>query len=197
MGFKVTTLYNVPSGAINYYIYVVEHSASHIFETWIDRHFDELGEDLGEHAAIVRGYKNSRMVWEIMEIVDTHGRPKDRAQKFARLFMSSTCLVVSEGPISHGQSRVVVIPVAIDNGRANEHDEEFISRLMGEVVGHIRSGNFDGLVDKLGISACQLDVGGRNWVVSTLDNLNAVTHLRPNIFGIGVNINELITRCLK
>ena len=56
MGFKVTTLHNIPVGDLEYYMYVLEPSYSHEYKTWFDSNFDAVGKSLGRNAAIVRGY---------------------------------------------------------------------------------------------------------------------------------------------
>lgn len=195
MGFKVTTLHSVPVVNFEYYIYVLEPSYSHEYKTWFDGNFEAVGKDLGRNAAIVRGY-DDRLTQELWQLVARYTADPEQAQALERSLMSLVTLILSKGDILTTEEPIYAIPIAILDSDPAARDQ-FMNILMGRILEAIHEDSVDELVQRLGYHTIPLRHSRSGLLFATLRHVNNALELKPNLAGIGVNINGILDRFLR
>ncbi len=190
MGFKVTTMHNVPVGILEYFIYVLEHSASHKYTDWFDANFEDVGKQLGNRSAIVQGY-DANLTNEIFEFLCRNAENQSEAIAIEEALMGTVSLLISRGNLYQTEYPIVVIPLAKKADERAE-SEELMSEIMSDVLKHIHDDCIDELAKKLGGEEFKLKDARGGLFFSTLRYLNKVIQLKPNIVGLGADINAVL-----
>ncbi|MDQ0080992.1 hypothetical protein J2W35_001329 [Variovorax boronicumulans] len=189
MGFHVSTLHNLPVGSIQYFIHVVDMSGGE-HGRWINENLHALAASLGRDAGLVTGPRN--LSYELHQFLS-----RNLSSGFGAvegLLHSATCLLISEGHLAHTQKPVHLIPIATP--QVSESAHELIATLIGMIANALRTGQLQDLVISLGAHEFQLSSAGGGFVVCTLRRLNKVLELKPNVAGLGLNLNGTIEALL-
>jgi hypothetical protein len=191
MSMHVSQLRAVPVGLYNYYVYVVDASDASGDTTLIDNFFDRFAQQSEVSAVIVRGPEN--LSFELYKFLQKHA-----GENFSRiedLFHNVTCLVVSEGALQTTRQPVYVLPLILKGG-SREWLSEFLDSLLGGLIDAMRRGQVESLVRSFGSVQLPLAEISGGMFVSTLRWINSALELKLNIAGIGVNLNEKISRLI-
>ena len=190
MGFHVSTLHNLPVGDIKYFVHVVDMSSSGVHSVWITEDLHTLAASLGRDAGLVTGPGGfSEELYQFLS--------RNLSSDFGAvesLLHSATCLLISEGHLVHTQNTVYLIPVATQE--ENESVRNLIATLISEIAGALRENKLQEVVSALGAQELQLRSVGGGFLVCNLRRLNEVLELKPNVSGIGVNLNAAIKKWL-
>lgn len=180
MGFHVSTLHNLPVGSIRHFVHVLDISGG----------LHTLARVLGRDAGLVVGPQN--LTDELYQFLNRNVSSGFGA--IETLLHNATCLVISEGHLAHTRSVVYVLPLSLPESSGEAH--EMINTLL-RLLGHaLQTGRLEAFVGDLGAVQVGLpDVGG-GVLVCTLRHLNDVLELKPNVAGLGLNLNALIEKVL-
>ena len=185
MGFHVSTLHNLPVGGIQYFIHVLDMSGGEHAQ-WINENLHRLAATLGRDSGLVSGPADlSEELYQFL----MRNLP-DHFGTIEGLLHSSTCLLISEGHLAHTQKPVFLMPIAMP--AASDEARELISALIAMIAAAIRSNTLQDLVQTLGAHKFELATVGGGFFVCNLRRLNKVLELKPNISGLGVNLNGAI-----
>jgi hypothetical protein len=190
MGMYVSELRSIPIGTYQYYAYIVDSSrgASHSEE--IAKFFQRFAAESGIDAVIVSGPRDlSRELYQFLE--------KNAGENFGaieHLFHEFTCLIVSRDSLQTTTKTVHVIPLLEQNPGSSRG--EYLDQLLTALLNAMRTGDVAEFCRSLGAQELALsDIRG-GMVVATLRHLNQALELKPNVAGIGLNINAIIERIL-
>lgn len=195
MGFKVTTMHNVPAVGMEYYVYVLEPSWSHCYKDWFDSNFDSIGKELGADAALVQGW-DEQLTHELVNFVAEWSANSEEGNVLERTAFSMVSLIVSQGDIYQTNEPIIWIPIA-DPDKSSEDGEKFLSAMMETVVGAIKDGDIQKFAIDTGAVEIPLRGVRQGLLFNTLRYLNNVLQLQPNIAGIGANLNAAIEPLLE
>lgn len=189
MGFHVTTLHNLPVGSIDHFVHVFDLSKG-MHAKWINANLSKLAAEFGRNAGLVTGPGDLSQ-----ELYNFLARSlKSDFPAVEKLLCSTTCLLISEGHLAHTKRPIYLIPIAtpIESPDA----QELISALIDSVATSLREDRLQELVSDLGASKLELKEAGGGFVVCTLRYVNKVVDLKPNVAGLGVNLNAMIESLL-
>lgn len=189
MGFHVSTLHNLPAGSIQYFVHVLDMSGG-VHDRWIKENLHTLAASFGREGGLVTGPRDlSQELYGFLS--------KNLSSDFGAvegLLHSVTCLVISEGHLALTQQPVYLIPIATPD--ESESAYEFISTLINMIADALREGRIEELVSSLGAQRFELKNVGGGFLVCNLRRLNNILELKPNIAGLGVNLNAIIEEFL-
>ena len=186
MGFYVSSLGNLPSGSIEYFVYVVDASTADLHSDWIHDNLAKFGATFGPAAGLVTGPDD--LSKEVFQFLSAHLLEQDFCS-VEGLLHSATCLLISEGSLLKTQNAVYLIPVA--QGIEKEAVKDRISALISEIAKALTDNRLQKVMSSSDARELQLkNSRGRLWV----SELNESLELKPNIFGIGINLNKLIKK---
>jgi hypothetical protein len=189
MGFHVSTLHNLPVGGIHHFVHVLDISGG-VHARWINENLQTLAASFGRDAGLVTGPPDlSEELYRFLS--------RNLASDFGSvegLLHSATCLVISEGHLAYTHSPIYLIPVATPDESESAH--ELISALLHMVADALQANNLQKLVSSLGASKLELTEAGGGFFVCNLRRLNKVVDLKPNVAGLGVNLNAAIEALL-
>jgi len=188
MGFHVSTLHNLPINGIEHFVHVLDMSGgSHA--KWIGENLQPLAASFGKNAGLVTGPTDfSQELYKFLS--------RNLASEFAaveELLHSATWLVISEGHLARTTKPVYLIPVATPD--ASESANELISTLIRMIATAIQTDQLQALINSLGASKLDLKATG-GFFICNLRRLNAVLELKPNVAGLGLNLNAVIEALL-
>lgn len=189
MGFHVSTLHNLPVGGIEYFVHVVDISGG-AHAKWIGENLHALAASFGKNAGLVTGPRDlSEELYRFLS--------RNLAKEFGvveGILHSATCLVISEGHLAHTKHPVYLVPLATPEESESAH--ELIQTLLGMIAGALRTGQLGEVVRSLGAHELQLTAAGGGFLIVNLRRLNSVLELKPNVAGLGLNLNVLIESML-
>lgn len=189
MGFHVSSLHNLPVGSIQYFVHVLDMSGG-AHERWVSENLHTLAASLGRDGGLVTGPRNlSEELYQFLSDNLSSGFGEVES-----LLHSVTCLVVSEGHLAHTQKPVYLIPVATSEECDGAH--ELITTLITMIAKALRSNQLQELVGSLGAHRLELTATGGGFFVCNLRRLNKVLELKPNVAGVGLNLNAVIEALL-
>ncbi len=189
MGFHVSTLHNLPVGGIRYFVHVLDMSRG-AHSRWITENLHTLAASLGRDAGLVTGPADlTRELYQFL----SHNLACDLGA-VERVLHSVTCLVISEGHLAQTQKPVYLIPIAIPEESALVH--ELITALIKMIANALRTNQLQELVTSLGAHKFEPTAVGGGFFVCNLRRLNKVLELKPNVAGLGVNLNAAIEALL-
>lgn len=191
MGMYVSQLRSVPVGRYEYYAYLVDASAAGVHSKEIDRIFDGFAKQSEVDAVIVRGPQD--LSYELFQFLQSHA-PKDFG-RLEQLFHEITCLVISAGALQTTRKPVHVLPL-LQRNEIGTDQSQFVDSLLGALLRAMSKGRLSDFVQSLGAEHLVLtEIKDGMWVV-TLRKLNEALELKPNIAGVGLNLNAIIQRFL-
>jgi hypothetical protein len=189
MGFHVSTLHNLPSGNIKHFVHVLDISRG-AHGRWIAENLFSLAKDFGPNAGLVTGTADlSNELYKFLanNVTENFGAVED-------LLHSATCLVISEGHLASTNNPVYLLPLSPPE--ESPAAQEMIQALLSMLASAIKDGRVDDLLKSLGACQLSLSSAGGGLIVCTLREANRVLELKPNIAGLGLNLNALIERIL-
>jgi hypothetical protein len=125
----------------------------------------------------------------------------EAAQAIWRLLERATCLLVAHKDIRSTGAPLLLIPLesatSPEAGADSKEDAEgFVHALMQSVVEKVRDGTIMKHAEALGAARFELKSVRNGVVISTLRYVNKVLELKPNLAGIGLNLNVMIEKAL-
>lgn len=189
MGFHVSTLHNLPVGRIRYFVHVIDISSG-LHSHWIDENLSFLADSLGPDAGLVTGPANvSSEIYEFL----SHNLAS-RFCEIESLLHSTTCLLVSEGHLTTTESKIYLIPISTND--ESEDAKEFVQTILNSLAEALKRNELQQFLSKLGAQELELQNHRENFFVCTLRCLNEIVVLKPNIAGLGLDLNAAIERLL-
>jgi len=189
MGFHVSTLHNLPIGGIHHFVHVLDMSGG-AHARWINENLHRLAASFGRDAGLVTGPRDlSEELYQFL----SRNLPSDFGAVEGVLH-SATCLIVSEGHLAHTQRPVYLIPVATPDESESAH--ELITTLINMIASALRENKLQEVVGSLGAHKFDLTAVGSGFFVCNLRRLNKVLELKPNVAGLGINLNAAIEALL-
>jgi hypothetical protein len=191
MGMYVSQLRSVPVGVYEYYAYLVDASANQVHSSAVDRFFEVFAKQSDIDAVIVRGPED--LSWQLFQFLQMHA-PKDFA-RLERLFHEATCLLISEGALQITNKPIHVLPLMLSSAEGSDRSE-LADALLSSLLKALKEHRLSEFVQSLGVEQIALsEVDGR-MLVATLRRLNEWMELKPNIAGMGLNLNAVIQSTL-
>jgi len=191
MGMYVSQLRSVPIGRYDYYAYLVDASTQAAHSKEVDRFFDGFAKQSEVEAVIVRGPQD--LSYELFRFLQVHA-PTDFGRLEA-LFHEVTCLVISEGALQTTSKPVHVLPLLPrDEGTLGQ--SQLLDALLGSLLRAMRNHQLTEFVHSLGAERVALSEIKDGMLVATLRRLNEALELKPNVAGVGLNLNAIIQRFL-
>jgi hypothetical protein len=191
MGMYVSQLRSVPVGRYDYYAYLVDASAAAVHSKDVDRFFDGFAKQSEVDAVIVRGPQD--LSYELFQFLQIQA-PNDFGRLEA-LFHEVTCLVISEGALQTTNKPVHVLPLRQRDVVAFEQPQ-FVDSLLAALLVAMRKDRLSEFVQSLGAERLTLNEIQDGMLVATLRRLNEALELKPNVAGVGLNLNAVIQRFL-
>lgn len=188
MGFYVSTLRNVPADRFNHYIYVVDCSGNSSHSSWINENLDLIGQAIGSGAGIISGPDD--LSWEVYGFLCNE--LEEGFSEIEQLLHTSTCLLITDNILSENQRDAFLIPLS--SGSAEDNGlHEYMNQVIEGIVDSMSSGKF---IDYLNTNAAaKFRIKQKGELL--IDSANSIIELKPNIAGIGININALIEKIFK
>lgn len=191
MGMYVSRLRSVPVGLYEYYTYLVDTSAAQAHTGAIDHFFDAFAKQSGVDAVIVRGPED--LSWELFKFLQVHA-PADLG-RLESMFHEATCLVVSEGALQTTEKPIYVLPLMLPHAQEPEQSE-LVDALLASLLNALKAHQLGEFVVSLGAERIQLANINGGMFVATLRHANEMLELKPNIAGMGLNLNAVIQKAL-
>lgn len=202
MGMHVSQLRSVPVGAFEWYVYVVDASRGGQHTDLMNRAFSMFAQESGPDAVIVTGPRD--LSAELYRFLTEHA-----GEHFARLeflLRSATCLVVSRGALQTTRGQIYVLPLASETAAdeaASPTDSDvddrsgFAFSVLRSLIAAMADDRVEAFMLELHSVAIPLSQIRDGLLITTLRNANRVLELKPNIWGVGLNLNGLIERVLS
>ena len=191
MGMYVSQLRSVPVGVYEYYVYLVDSSRNAIHSEEIGRAFQHFAVESGTDAVIVRGPPD--LSYELFQFLQTHANSD--FSRLETLFHEATCLLISEGSLQTTKTQVFVIPLVECEAPA-PGQRPLIDQLLASLLRAMRSHALAEFCSSLGAREMKLTEISGGLIVATLRKMNEALELKPNIAGLGVNLNAILQRIL-
>ncbi|WP_305633042.1 hypothetical protein [Methyloversatilis sp.] len=191
MGMYVSRLRSVPVGMYEYYTYLIDASAAEAHSGVVDSFFDSFARRSGVNALIVRGPKD--LSRELYTFLKTH--VSENFVRLASMFHEATCLVISEGALQATTKPIYVLPLLLRGADEPEHSE-LADALLTSLLSALKSNQLGSFVSSLGAEKVELSNMKGGMLVATLRHANDVLELKPNIAGMGLNLNAAIQKAL-
>ncbi len=189
MGFHVSTLHNLPTGNIKHFVHVLDLTGG-VHARWIAENLHTLAASFGPTAGLVTGTQN--LTDELYQFLMKH--VADDFGAVESVLHSTTCLVISEGHLSNTNKPVYLLPLSPPE--ATEAAHEMISALLSTLAASIKEGRLAEFVSDLGAVRLGLTKAGGGVVVCTLREMNRMLELKPNVAGLGLNLNAIVEKLL-
>jgi hypothetical protein len=177
MGYILNELANLPVDEnVHFYIFVVNGQFKEPLYDMIQSNFASLAKSIGSNAVIATGTNPEEFTNQVAEKYGGKGRDLD---SFAKVLPA---LVITDAHPSQltEQSVRLIVPLGDAEKRFGDWSQFF--RLLTTFV----RGESKEFIEKFGAEDQDAtDVG------------NKILHLKPNLFGIGINLNELVDRMNK
>jgi len=117
-------------------------------------------------------------------------------ERLEAVFHEVTCLIISEGPLQTTSKPIHVLPLLPRIGEDAAY-EELLDALLGSLLGAMHNHKLTEFVRSLGAQKLVLSEIKDGMFVATLRRLNEALELKPNIVGLGVNLNAIMQRLLE
>lgn len=189
MGFHVSTLHSLPIGSIKHFVHVLDMTHGP-HGRWIAKNLQLLASDFGPSAGLVTGNKN--LTQELCQFLQKN--VTDDFGAVERILYSATCLVISYGHLSTTNKPVYLLPLALP--QETEAAEELIGALLRMLSASIKEDRIGEFVSSLGAIELGLTRPSISFIVCTLREVNKMLELKPNVAGMGVNLNAIIEKLL-
>jgi len=183
----VSQLRSVPVGLYDYYVYFVDASTDSAHSPVIANAMQQFAEKSGTEAVMVHGPHDLSM--ELFQFLREHA-PADFG-RLEHLFHETTSLVISEGALQTTTSQVFVLPLLPASAITSTHEELF-SELVEKLLDAMLERRVAEFCMSLGAEPMELTDLRGGLIVSTLRRLNETLELKPNVAGMGLNLNHVI-----
>jgi len=150
-----------------------------------------LAMDAGTDAAIVSG--PASLSAELTEFLQRHA-PEHFVQ-LEILLGQVSCLLISRGALQTTTQEIFVVPLALGHTDV-ESQKALIEGLLSPLVQAMREDTVADFCRSLGAQELPLSDLKGGIVVAIFRNLNKVLELKPNVIGLGVNLNAVLERFL-
>lgn len=196
MGYNVGSLTRVPLEVYDHCIFVVGDPGINRRAQWIQNNFARLAQSLPRKTALVAG-TNQQVSQEVLRLICEAAEDDDGKGEGWRHFMflaDHTSLIISKGDIRKTNSPLILVPLGEMGGDGDS--DEFMGAVFKAVCESIRDGRVDELIEALGAVDVPLRPFKPGMKVATLRRWNEVLELKPNLAGIGFNLNATIEHYL-
>lgn len=195
MGYSVGSLTRVPLEIYDHCIFVVGDHKMNKRARWLQANFARLAGSLPRKTALVAG-TNHEVSEEVRNLICGAAEDEDGAGWKHFLFLSEhTSLVISRGVIRKTNSPLMLVPLG---GMAGDEDsDEFMGAVFSAVCDAIRDSRVNELVEELGAVQVPLRPFKPGMKVATLKRVNQLLELKPNLAGVGFNLNAAIDDYLR
>ncbi|WP_202857166.1 hypothetical protein [Fulvivirga marina] len=190
----VSTLLNVPSKGFNYYAYVADPKDQ--FGKWLNENFHAIAEQIGSNNLIVRGGSSGSYDQELYEFLSQHCE-SNLFGILEGLFHESVSLIVSEGALHSTSGQVYVIPITREFDVKDSPQNQLATELFKLVISAISNNELEQRLEQLGAEQFELKEKKKNLILSTLKFVNKYLELKPNLAGVGINLNQVIEDTIK
>jgi hypothetical protein len=171
MGYMLSSIGSLQvDDKVSLYIFVVNGSwRGEPYDT-IDRNFESIAERIGERAIIAKGFDKAAWTSQIAK--------RYFGENSRRLFEALPALLLTDSHPDNlrTDSLRLIVPLREVKGRFVDWDEFF--RFLSEFATHQNSDFLSRFKEHM------------DW----FDTANGIVDIRPNIFGIGINLNAAIER---
>jgi len=191
MGFHVSQLRSAPIGIYEYYVYFIDAAPQESHTRAIAESLLSLAMDAGTDAAIVSG--PASLSAELTEFLQRHA-PEHFVQ-LEILLGQVSCLLISRGALQTTTQEIFVVPLALGHTDV-ESQKALIEGLLSPLVQAMREDTVADFCRSLGAQELPLSDLKGGIVVAIFRNLNKVLELKPNVIGLGVNLNAVLERFL-
>lgn len=191
MGMYVSQLRSVPIGRYEYYAYLVDSSAGGAHSKEVDRFFNAFAKQSSVDAVIVSGPQD--LTDQLYRFLRNHA-PAD-FDRMEALFLKATCLIVSDGALQTTTEPVHVLPLML-GGAPPREDAPLVDKLLECLLAAMREHRLTEFMQSLGAERVTLTEIKGGMFVATLRSLNDVLELKPNLAGLGLNLNAVIQQAL-
>jgi hypothetical protein len=189
MGFYVSTLHNLPTGNIKHFVHVLDMTSG-IHARWIAENLQALASGFGPSAGLVTGTEN--LTDELYRFLMKHVTENFGAVE--SVLHSATCVVISEGHLSRTKNPVYLLPLTPPE--ESEAAQEMIAALLRMLAASIKEDRMYSLMASLGAIELGLTKAGGGLIVCTLREINRMLELKPNVAGLGINLNAIVEKLL-
>ena len=198
MGYYVKSLFAVnPNDAHSYFVYFVPGGKPYMslstewINSWVHKHFQNIAEAVGPTGVVVSplprnnwndDIADSGMAWPFMDAAEGEDDFLHGHMPF---------LLVSRSPIQKKNANECD-GIAINLVKCV--DEKELAYVFDQLINAIRQDNWESIVENFPLqeAASEPDSYG-GW----LERLNSVVELKPNIFGLGINLNAALQEVAK
>lgn len=187
MGFHVSTLHNLPVGNIEYFVHVLDIGGS-IQAEWIAENLHTLAKSFGPKAGLVTG--TAELTNELYDFLAKHVSDG----QVESVLLSVPCLVISEGHLSRTNRPVYIL--SLPSADDSDALREIISTLLYELALAIDEARLADFASSRGAVQVGLSPVGGGIVVCTVREANKLLELKPNIAGVGINLNAVVEKWL-
>jgi hypothetical protein len=191
MGMYVSQLRSVPIGVYTYYTYLIDTTYDGTHSSAVDYFFNAFAKRSGVDAVIVRGPDD--LTWQLYQFLQLHASAD--FERLEKLFHEATCLLVSEGALQTTDRPVYVLPLMLP-AASNPEQLKFSDALLGSLLQAMKQHQLSEFVHQLGAEEIELSNIKGGMVIATLRWLNNVLELKPNVAGLGVNLNAAVNDAL-
>lgn len=191
MGFHVSSLANLPVGTIEYFVHVIDASIGRDSD-WIAANLKKLAIDFGPNAGLVVGPQD--LSQELYNFLSKNIK-RDDFLPLSHLLQETTCLLISEGHLTTTEKPVYLLPIATKI-RSNTDTHQATETLINMLAKAIGNGSLENFIESLGAQRIKLSSIDRGMFVCTLRHLNDSLELKPNLSGLGINLNAIIAKLL-
>ncbi len=174
MGYMLTSLGNLPiDDEVHFYIFIVNGQWQEPTYALIEQNFAAVARSIGKNAVIAKGLNSQEWYGEVAETY----LGKDHDTYFSML----PALLITDAHPSHvlPESLRLLVPLRDVDSRFGGWSQFF--NLLTDFV-QLKNDEFVKRFEKR---------------ESPIDVMNSVVSLKPGMFGVSININELITRWRK
>ena len=191
MGMYVSQLRSVPVGMFEYYVYLVDASEGAAHSPEIANALQDLAVRSGTDAVVVSGPRD--LSFELFEFLQRHAQAD--FGRLEHLFHEVSSLVISEGALQTTTSQVFVLPLVPGRTDSANHSE-VLAKLVAGLLDAMRRRRVAEFCMSLGAEQMRLTDLKGGLLVTTLRRLNEALELKPNLAGIGLNLNAIIEEIL-
>ncbi len=185
MGYRISSLLELESNLTDWHAILLGYGRNRWIDAWVDSNFNALARDIGKAGVVVAGLDEQLSI-DVEKFFERY------AETFPQeLFSNALSCVLSRGALSVTQNRVLVFPLAVGEEVNTDDAASLAGHLVIEIISAIESDEVERLAQRLGSQEIELE-GGLSVALTTLSDMNSVIELKPNIAGIGVNLNASI-----
>ena len=189
MSYYVSTIHNLPVNNMRFFVHVFD-TTNGTHTRWIMDNLQELGQVFGADAGLVTGPQE--LTKELRQFLSDN--TTGNFDLIGAILAHSTCLIISEGHLASTTKNIYLLPLSPAEESAGNH--AFIDVLLRMLSQAMQTGKLDELFSDLGAIPIGLNAVSGGFFVCSLRNLNQILELKPNLMGIGMNINALIEKLL-